>query len=222
MKLRMRYEKADPVKYISHLDMVKAFERAFRRAKLPLAFSEGFTPHPRLTFAPALSVGITSSGEYMDADFYENVPASEAMCRLNSSLPEGLRILKIGIFDGKYPLSKINAASYSVTIAGFLQEDVARAAKELLNQKQVIIEKVLKDKVKRVDVAPFIHCIDVKSGEGGNVFLGMELAVGQGGSVSPDMVLKQLERYLPKEITVKYIHREDLYLKQDGLIIPPL
>jgi radical SAM-linked protein len=219
----MKFEKADPVKYISHLDMMRAFERAFRRAGLPLAFSEGFNPHPRLTFAPALSVGVTSSGEYLDAEFYEDIPAKEVITRLNSSLPEGLKILKAGFPDEKYALSKINAASYTVAISGDIsREDMERAVKELLNQKQIIVDKVSKGKVRKVDIAPLIHCIKVLSEDAGEVLLRMEVVVGQGGSVSPDIIVKELGKYLSKELKVKHIHREDLFLKQEGIDLPPL
>jgi radical SAM-linked protein len=219
----MKFEKADPVKYISHLDMMRAFERAFRRGGLPLAFSEGFTPHPRLTFAPALSVGVTSSGEYLDAEFYEDIPAEEVISRLNSSLPEGLKVLKAGFSDDKYDLSKINAASYTVAVSGdFSKEDMEQTVKELLNQKQIIVDKVSKDKVRKVDIAPLIHCINVLSEDDGEVLLRMEVAVGQGGSVSPDMIIKELGKYLSEEIKVKHIHRENLFLKQEGINLPPL
>ena len=59
--------------FISHLDMMRTFERAFRRADLPVAFTQGFNPRPKISFTPALSVGITSSSEYMDVEFYEDV-----------------------------------------------------------------------------------------------------------------------------------------------------
>lgn len=223
MKLRIKFEKADPVKYISHLDMMRTFERAFRRAKLPLAYSEGFTPHPRLTFSPALSVGVTSSSEYMDAEFYEDIPAQEVLNRLNSSLPKGLKILKTGSSDGKYALSEINAALYTVTISGnFIKEDIVRAADELMKQKEIIVEKVSKKGIKKVNIAPLIYSIEVLSNNADEILLVMKMAIGQGGGVSPDLIVKELGKYLSKELKVKHVHREDLYLLKEGKAFPPL
>jgi len=221
--LRMKFEKAAPVRFISHLDLMRAFERAFRRAKLPLAYSEGFTPHPRLTFASALSVGITSSGEYLDAEFYEDIPAQDVLSRLNSNLPEGLKILRIGFSNGKYALSKINAALYTAMVSGeFTKEDMDRAVKELLKQKQIIVEKASKDRIRKVDIAPLIYSINVLSKNTNEVLLRMEVAMGQNGSVSPEMLVKELGKYLSKEIKVEQIHREGLFLKNQGNDLTPL
>lgn len=223
MILRMKFEKAAPVRFISHLDLMRAFERAFRRAKLPLAYSEGFTPHPRMTFASALSVGITSSGEYLDAEFYEDIPAREVLSRLNSSLPEGLKILKIGFSDGRYALSKINAALYTAAVSGeFTKEDMDRAVSELLKQKHIIVEKASKDRVRKVDIAPLIYSIYVLNKNDDGVLLKMEVAIGQNGSVSPEMLIKELGKYLSKGIKVEQVHREDLFLKNQGNDLPPL
>lgn len=223
MKLRIKFEKADPVKYISHLDMMRTFERAFRRAKLPLAYSEGFTPHPKLTFSPALSVGVTSSGEYMDAEFYEDIPAQEVLNRLNSCLPKGLKVLQACNSAGKYNISEVNAALYTVTITGnFIKEDIVKAVQELLNQAEITVEKVSKKGIKKVNIAPMIHSIEVLGNNADEILLGMNIAIGQEGCVSPDMIVKALGKPISKELKIKHIHRKELYLIKEGNAMPPL
>ncbi|MDI3480482.1 MAG: hypothetical protein PWQ97_137 [Tepidanaerobacteraceae bacterium] len=223
MKLRIKFEKAEPVKYISHLDMMRAFERAFRRAKLPLAYSKGFTPHPRLIFSPALSVGVTSSSEYVDVEFYEDIPVQEVLRRLNSCLPEGLKALKASDFEGKFALSEINAALYAVSLAGdYPKEYIEAAVKELVNKKEINMEKVTKKGIKKVNIAPMIYNIKVMTKTGGGILLKMTIAAGQRESVSPDMIIKALSIHLSEELIVKHIHREELYLIKEGNSTPPL
>ena len=106
------YEKTSRAKYVSHLDFVRMFGRAIRRAKLPIAYSEGFNPHPLLTFALPLSVGYTSECEILELVFAEDVSPGEVMDRLNSVLPEGVRILEA--HEGKSRMKALDVALYVV------------------------------------------------------------------------------------------------------------
>jgi radical SAM-linked protein len=223
VKIRVKFEKGEPVKFISHLDIMRTFERAMRRAKLPLAFSRGFTPHPRMVFASALPVGITSSGEYFDAEFYENIAPDEVGCRLNSALPEGIKIKKVGFADGKFPLSAINRALYKVIVSsGVTAADWESAVTSLLSQTNIIVDKVLKDKTKRVNIAPLIDDISIVNVSKGKVELRMELSTGQGGSVQPQVIVTELSRILSKELSLDLVHRLDLFLKKGQIRISPL
>jgi len=91
MRLCLKYSLEEEGCFLSHLDLMRLMERAFRRANLPLAFSEGFNPHPRVSFASALAVGVTSEGEYLDVQLRENIPIQEVQKRLNMALPSGIR-----------------------------------------------------------------------------------------------------------------------------------
>ena len=127
----MKFTKSHLTKFISHLDLIRAFERALRRASLPVAYTQGFNPRPKMSFSPALSVGITSNSEYMDVDFYKEVPPQVVISRLNQALPDGLQIVKAGIADEKLPLSALNGAMYLVRIAlnGVLPEELEKPLK---------------------------------------------------------------------------------------------
>ena len=92
-EIRLRFSKTDQAKYISHLDTNRVFSRAFARAKIPLWFTEGFNPHPFMSFSLPLSLGVESLCENVDIRILENIPYDEIKRRMNESLPQGIRIV---------------------------------------------------------------------------------------------------------------------------------
>ncbi|AEE91672.1 conserved protein of unknown function [Tepidanaerobacter acetatoxydans Re1] len=223
MKLRMKFNKGRPVMFISHLDMIRTFERSFRRADLPLAFTQGFNPRPRISFTPALSVGITSSSEYMDVEFEETVSPEDAVTRLNAVLPEGIQIIKAETADNKIPLSVVNAATYMVKTA--LDEEnpdeLEKAINNLLNREEIIIEKSTKSGAKSVNIAPFIYNMKLLSNTNGTADICMEVSIGQQGSASPKLIIFELEKLLAKKLEIVSTHREEIfYLNENNKILP--
>jgi len=219
----MRFEKQEPVKFISHLDLSRAFERAFRRASLPLAFSQGFTPRPKISFSTALPVGTTSSGEYLDVEFNEEISPEEVVARLNSVLPVGIKILQADNTEGKPELSLINCARYKVIITGvFCKEELEKALKLLLDKEHIVVTKVTKKNTKQIDIKPLIHNISLIRKDKQQALLEMDLAVGQQGNLAPPVVVDELAKILGVGLEVESIHREDLFLKKGKNMISPL
>jgi len=91
-RIRLTFEKGAPLRFIGHLDLARMWERAFRRAKLPLAYTQGYTPHPRLTFAAPLALGATGSGELVDVYLREMLPIHEVLERVRAQLPAGCAV----------------------------------------------------------------------------------------------------------------------------------
>ncbi|NLU09998.1 MAG: DUF2344 domain-containing protein [Tepidanaerobacter acetatoxydans] len=224
MKLRMKFKKGRPVMFISHLDMIRTFERSFRRADLPLAFTQGFNPRPRISFTPALSVGITSSSEYMDVEFEETISPDDAVARLNAVLPEGIQIIKAGTADEKIPLSTVNCATYIVKTALEMENpsELEKGINNLLNRKEIIIEKSTKSGVKSVNIAPFIYNMKLLSNTNGTADICMEVSIGQQGSVSPKLIILELEKVLAKKLEIVSIHREEIFYRNENNKILPL
>nr|WP_273701877.1 TIGR03936 family radical SAM-associated protein [Tepidanaerobacter acetatoxydans] len=219
----MKFKKGRPVMFISHLDMIRTFERSFRRTDLPLAFTQGFNPRSRISFTPALSVGITSSSEYMDVEFEETVSPEDAVARLSAVLPEGIQIIKAETADNKIPLSIVNAATYMVKTA--LDEEnpdeLEKAINNLLNREEIIIEKSTKFGAKSVNIAPFIYNMKLLSNTNGTADICMEVSIGQQGSVSPKLIIFELEKLLAKKLEIVSIHREEIfYLNENNKILP--
>ncbi|MEE1114778.1 MAG: TIGR03936 family radical SAM-associated protein, partial [Eubacterium sp.] len=93
MKARIKFTKTGPIKYIGHLDTMRYFQKALRRAAIPVTLSEGFSPHMLMSFASPLGVGKTSSGEYFDVDLKEEMTSREIVDRLNAQMVEGVEVL---------------------------------------------------------------------------------------------------------------------------------
>lgn len=117
MRLRIRYAKGDELRFVSHLDVARAFQRSLRRARLPVVYSEGFSPHPRMSFGPPLPLGVAGGGEFLDVSV-ENKPGQGWMDALNAALPPGLRTLDARMIPAQGPslISLLNAAKYRIVV----------------------------------------------------------------------------------------------------------
>ena len=118
MKIIAAFEKTKEISYTSHLDVQRTLQRAFRRADLPLAFSKGFNPHPKLSFATALATGYTSAGEWIEVELDKELTPEVFTERVNAALPDGMRFVSAFVADDGFPtLSKLLvAAKYVVTL----------------------------------------------------------------------------------------------------------
>ena len=117
MKVRVKFAKEGAMKFIGHLDIMRYFQKAVRRADIGAAFSEGFSPHMIMSFAAPLGVGITSSGEYFDMELTQSRSSEELVSRLNAQMAEGMRVLSVRkVPDGKASkaMSLVAAADYTV------------------------------------------------------------------------------------------------------------
>ncbi len=199
--------------FISHLDVIRVFERAFRRANLPISYTKGFNPRPKMIFTPALPVGTTSCSEYMDCEFDEEILPRDVMIRLNNVLPIGIKILEAEVADNKLPLSSLNAASYVVSIEDGSNNEakLRNAIKEVENSKEIFIEKQSKSGAKQVNIIPLIYSIEVLESNSEGIKILMKLSIGQEGSISPSVIISVLERIAGFEFEINYIFRREIY-----------
>lgn len=195
-KLRFYFSKADEVKYVGHLDMIELFDRAFRRASLPIAFSEGFNPRPKLSFAHPLAVGISSNGEIGEVELSEKMVIEDFVSRLNNSLPVSIRILAAEYTEEKKSLmSLVKSADYTIKIdEDFVSfEDI----ENMLNKPLIEIEKTSKSgKTSIVDIKPLIISWEWIKKEGKE--FRVELATGSNENLRPDTIVKlfgNIEKY---------------------------
>ncbi len=226
-RVRIGFTKGAGVRFVSHLDLMKAFERAVRRAAIPIAFSEGFNPHPKMSFASALAVGVTSDAEYMDIDLRENVAAEEIARRLMSVLPPGITIRSACMVPDNSPalMSVVNRTSYEVrarATAPVTQAVLLECIDETLKQNQLVIEKNTKKGLKPKDIRPgIINLTGWLAGE--DVCFDMLLLTGNEGNIRPEEVVQGLIRAagLPVDPASLRIHRTGLYIAQgDKLAVP--
>ncbi|HWR22831.1 MAG TPA: TIGR03936 family radical SAM-associated protein [Feifaniaceae bacterium] len=158
MRIIANFHKGEPVRFISHLDVMRLLQRAMRRAGLPLKFSQGFNPHPVMAFASALALGYTSDAEWLDVQLLSPVAPEAFVLRMNAALPEGLRILRALEIDERLPTltALLQRADYGVTL--FLQtpEDREKLASgvEAFLSGPIVVTKRTKGGMKQVDIRP--------------------------------------------------------------------
>lgn len=167
--IRVRFARGEETKYISHLDIVKAFERTLRRSGLPAAYTQGFNPHPQMVFGLPLPVGVTSEAEYADFEMERRTDPEEFTRALNFFLPVGLRITGAGEKRTKKNImASITMASYCMLI---FPPEGGRSSRESLEKicgfignfggiPSIIVKKEGKNGPKNVDIKPMIHGLE--------------------------------------------------------------
>lgn len=214
MKLLLRLEKGEKVKYISHLDMQRLFQRALRRAKLPCAYSQGFNPHMLVSFACALPVGVCSKAEYAEVVLERFIPPTECMARLNEVLPDGVKILNACEPKDTDPTvgSVIALAEYSFMLkdSGSVQDKLD----SMLKKEEILIEKKTKKGFATVNVRNMIHSVKQK----GNM-LYATLSCSNSENLRAD---KFREILLESGIETLSAVREKLFIISDGMLKEPL
>lgn len=187
------------MKFVGHLDTMRYFQKAIRRAELPVAFSGGYSPHMIMSFAAPLGVGTTSLGEYFDMELTEKVPTAEIEDRLNAVMVEGITISSARqVEDGKAStaMALVAAADYFVAFrpgkepCGNWQEKLA----DFLAQKEITVTKKTKRSEKTVDIRPFIYQMEACDS---GVF--MQLASASSNYTKPELVMDTFVRWLDQE-----------------------
>ncbi|MCE5236709.1 MAG: TIGR03936 family radical SAM-associated protein [Clostridiaceae bacterium] len=215
MRIIARFEKTAPVRFVSHLDVQRLFQRAFRRALIPAAYSQGFNPHPVLAFATALSTGFTSSAEWLDLKLEREIEPDDFIKRVNTALPAGFRVIKAALAEDALPaLSALMCATgYTVRFLCEPDADALTTAIRSLLGGEIVVNKKTKAGRKDVDLRPQLYEM---------VFFADRLAVtGEAsaqGSLSVDLLMEALFARLGTEYPYS-VHRDALFSK-DGRIMP--
>jgi len=217
-RIRMKFSKTGRVRFLSHLDFMVLLHRCAVRAGVPVAYSQGFNPHPRIAFGPALSVGIESEAEYLDMDTDPFVDLLQVTKDLNNSLPEGIRILESRIVPHSAPSLSgcISRYDYRVAVpeamAGSLADRVAR----FLERPSIIVTKEGRSK----DLRPCIVAMGVSVSSGGE---GLLLTLRDHGQVRPRVhdVVAQCFETGPEQTLQFRIKRVGMYCQTpDGWASP--
>lgn len=215
--LRLQITKEEPVRYISHLDYMRAWERALRRSGLPVAYTSGFNPHIRLSFAAPLAVGVTSEAEYVDIPMAREVAIEEVMTALAAVLPPGISARQgryVAVGTPSLPAA-VAGAVYTVTAPlapGASPLAVTKAVTAFQAAEQVIFVKDLPKGRRQVDARSFVRHLTVEVDDG-KVVLTLDIRITAAGSVKPAEVLAVLQHdfALPVLANAALIHRVRLY-----------
>jgi radical SAM-linked protein len=191
-KIRLRYAKRGPLRFTSHRDVARAFERALRRAEVPMAYSQGFSPHPKISWIGASPTGVSSEAEYLEIQVVEEVDAARLVSQLDAVLPPGLDLLDAVDATGQGSLTeRIQASRWRVELPGVSREQLQDAVDQLLAVDEVQVERLTKNGMRKINVRPAVVSAEVS---GINEAYGiLELVVLQlTPAVRPDDVLGAL------------------------------
>ena len=231
-KIRAKFTKCQNSKYISHLDLMRLFQRAFKRAGLHLKHTEGFNPQPKLAFATALSLGISSEAEYMDVELEEEIAIEDFIRDINLVLPEGVKVLEADYRTEKDSIaSLIKWGTYLIEVT--LEEEISREELEeklekFLSLDEIIIEKKKKQKRRKimveVNIRENIKNLDILLYEDSKVTFRTTIVTGSTGNLKPELLLGAFEKYTDirvEEYATK-IHRVELFVEREGEVVTPI
>lgn len=225
MKARIKFRKFGVMKFIGHLDVMRFFQKAMRRAQIPIALSEGYSPHMIMSFAQPLGVGITSDGEYMDVELKAPIASDEAVERLNKAMVEGVEVVSFReISDDKKAsgMTIVAAADYKVTLLASsrtseVTEDIPdrwiEKTEAFMGLPEIVVMKKTKRSEKEVDIKPMIYKMEACE-DGWHLFL----ATGSEQNLKPDLVMDAFLKYCgeePQNVPLHF-HRLEVYARQDG------
>ncbi len=212
MKVRIKFAKEGIMRFIGHLDMMRYFQKAFRRSGIDIQYSQGYSPHQLISFAAPLGVGLTSTGEYMDIVMGECPSSEELVRRINEQMVEGVRILSAVALpdDSKNAMSIVTTADYRINFRENMAPDfdLAAAIESFMAQDEIIVTKKTKKSEKTMDIKPMIHCFRA---EGDGCF--MNVATGSTQNLKPEQVMATLYQFMGREFDgfTIYIHRAETY-----------
>jgi len=189
-RLRVRYAKRGRLRFTSHRDFSRAFERAVFRARLPMAYSSGFNPHPRISYAGAAPTGSASEAEYLEIALAETVDASQVRDALAEALPDGLDILDVVEAEGASLPDRLEASHWQLDVAAPEAEAVA-AVDRFLATEAVLVERMTKKGVREFDCRAAVVSLRVGEAEQGGARLDLVLRHTV-PAVRPDDVLAGL------------------------------
>ncbi|HHY82635.1 MAG TPA: DUF2344 domain-containing protein [Clostridiales bacterium] len=224
MRVLVEYTREERVKYISHLDLMRTMQRAVRRAGIPIAYSQGFNPHPVMAFASALPVGVTSEKEYMDIVLEQPMSLPVLKEQLNHALPKGIAVREAVVIEDKTPsmMSLIKRADYKVTAAGVDWNQVIEA---YTGASEILVEKKSKKGVTTINLKDAVYniCKDEENGE----VLHLSLKVGDSSGLNPLSAVNALLKLSGAaknegiDLTAA-VHRTGMYLIREGQWVTPL
>lgn len=161
--MRIRYAKRGRLRFTSHRDFSRAFERAIARARVPMAYSSGFNPHPRISYANASPTGAASEAEYVEIGLARVLDAAELRASLDASLPDGLDIVDIVVSAGGSLADRLEASQWEITVNGVDEPTLAGAVESLLAAPEVVVERMTKKGARTFDVRAAIVSLEARA-----------------------------------------------------------
>ncbi|HMB69276.1 MAG TPA: TIGR03936 family radical SAM-associated protein, partial [bacterium] len=225
-RMRFRFTKDEPIRLLSHLELQNSMQRTMRRAEIPAAYSNGYSPHMKLAFGDALPVGVSSEGEYGDVRLRADVDPVDFLRRLNGAAPAGVRFLAATPIERNAPslTSRMEAARYTASLhrLGVTLEQVRERVQEYRERAEWPVEKRVKkkrrDKIIRYDLKELVRDIRAREGDRGPE---LDLVVGRrGGNLGrPRELLMALFELDQDGVLDVPVHKVDSFVEFDGRLV---
>ena len=192
MRVRITFTKQGALRYIGHLDLHRVWERAMRRADLPISYSQGFHPQPKISLAAALPLGFSSRAEVLDVRLNEEIPIEEIFTRLKDNLPPDIKVIDVKSVDERLPAlqTTVLSAAYDVHLTEPVDgSELKRRVEKIMNAESLIRER----RGKTYDLRPLIEMLSIITQADGSTWLKMTLSAREGATGRPEEVLSVLE-----------------------------
>jgi radical SAM-linked protein len=150
-RMCVRYAKHGRMRFASHRDIARAMERGVRKAGLPIAYSAGFTPHPKISYAGAAATGVASEAEYLELTLTSPCRPEDVRARLDAALPDGIDVIDVAERGEQSPLARLEASRWQVTLPGVSPAAAAAAVSEFLAATHLEVERLTKNGPRRMD-----------------------------------------------------------------------
>lgn len=224
MKIRVKFRKWGCMKFIGHLDMLRFFQKAMRRADIDICYSEGYSPHQIMSFAAPLGVGITSDGEYFDIEVHSTKSTAESLKAINDTLVDGVEVTGyVALPDNaKTAMSIVTAADYVLSFkegyeSPYSMVEWKKHIDELFtSQNSFTIIKKTKKSEREMDLKPLVYGFEVKEVDGKPAFY-ICVSTGSVDNIKPELLLASVYEKLGLEYNESAIaiHRIDTYVTDD-------
>ncbi len=213
MRALLRFEKGGPARYISHLDLMRAMNRAILRSGIAAAWSQGFHPHIVTAYAQALGLGYLSSAEYMEFILERGQPA-QALEALNAALPDGIRFTGAWELPADAPtlMAQVAAARWRVRLSVPVGDALLAEFRELLKRDRVEVQKMGKNGPTVQNIRPGLLAIERVEGD-----MDLMLSAGSALNIRPELVVRAL---VDDPAVIRTMTRTELYVNKDGALAP--
>lgn len=215
MRYVIQFSKEGMLRFTSHLDMIRFFKRAFNRADILLMYSQGFNPHPKMTFAQPLSLGYTSKCEILEIETKEDIKPADLKERLNNQMPTGMEILSCEYLsdNDKGIAGRIQEAKYQITIDQNLKLTDNDFADFLKEDSIVVLKKQKKKKeLKEVNIRSKIRSLEVVMMDN-KYIMSTVLDCGSVSNLNPELLIQGVENYFHIKIDPINVQIQRVYMK---------
>lgn len=207
MQIRFQFKRGEDLKFIGHLDIMRLFERAFKRSGLPIAHSQGFNPRPRIIFGQPMPLGLTSDGEFADVELMERIEPGQFIRIMNGSLPPGIQLTDAKEKRNPSNLMAIVAgARYRIHFDAPESFDIQKTIEEVLARDEINVMKKTKSGETEKNIRPFIYELTGEANKG-HAHFDVLLEAGPENNIRPELFLTGVSDVCHTRLELRAMHR---------------